>query len=247
MAKVRACDSQAVDFCETSFQVASFRLDLTASGNALQGRLTVVPNGVDVVGSVASDGTVTLTGTGQGIRQTVTLAQWQTRVDGATMTGGFAFDVRTSAGDSGRIGISLERVFKAGSAEAAAPLPPDVRFAVRVLRAGAVRLAPPFARTEYSPCFIIDNAAPTRATMTFLVTPVGPDGRAYALPQPTLAGGSVNPATQVSGCTGAVIDPDYRRAVAPTYRLRVDFSYDDGVTGSGEGTAPVRVTYDSVQ
>lgn len=251
VAKQQQCTGSPASFCDLVFKLAAFKLVLEDVSGQLRGTLTAGAYVLTVTGSVDSNGALSLSGDGQTYPLLdINVAQWQTRVSGQSMTGAFTLNTRSITQSSAAV-ITLESVFKAGSVEASRPIPPELRFALVVKGGTASRYAPGVSPgvTQYNGCQRIQNAAPVRARLTYIITPIGVDGRDYAVQQMVFQGPSldVSAATELSGCAGGgALDFDYRRPIASSYRLRVEYAYDDGVTGAAEGIAPVTIGYDAV-
>jgi hypothetical protein len=233
-----------------------FRLALSQETvSKVSGQVMVFPHGwITVQGETDSSGTLTLTGNGNGqnYESTSTLDTWQTRVDGVAMTGGFSFTSRPIRdGDPLTVTATLENVFNSDSSEVWRSLPAEATMDLQVEEGTARRLLDVYSTpgvTLYSVSYRVINIWFERARLTFTLTPIGADGRDYAVTQQW---GSlpefVTPGTSRSGCCADARDDDYRRPIAPRYRLRLEFQYEDGRTGVLEETGSVRVVRDDLR
>jgi hypothetical protein len=101
--------------------------------------------------------------------------------------------------------------------------------------------------TTYSGCYGIQNHTPLEATVEFTLTPIGVDGRDYSDVEHVPDRSTVSSRGTLSGCGGGLArDFNVSRPIAAQYRLRVDYTYPDGFTGSAEGVAPVRIVRDEL-
>lgn len=218
----------------------------------MSGQLMVFPHGwITVQAETDFSGTLTLTGNGHGqsYESTSTLDTWQTRVDGMAMTGDFSFtSYPIRGGNPLTVSATLENVFTADSPEAWRSLPAEATMDLRVSETTAYRFLGFGGVTRYSVSYVAINIWHQRARLTFTVTPIGADGRDYLVTQPArTAPIFVTPGTQSSACCVDVEDSDYRRPIAPRYRVRVEFQYEDGPAGVFEGSGPVRVARDDLR
>ena len=97
---------------------------------------------------------------------------------------------------------------------------------------------------SYTGCGIILNDGPVPATIsTFTITPIGAAGSEYRVAQVIPEGfrATVIDRGHVrSGCGfGTAQDSDVAHPIAPQYRLRIEYVYDDGVRGTLESIATV--------
>ena len=103
--------------------------------------------------------------------------------------------------------------------------------------------------TSYGACHFIENYAPFKAWLTYTITPLGSDGRDYPVVQTVFQGpqSSASPISTRSGCAGGEArDFNLAHPVAVAYRYRVDYVYDDGVTGYAEGQSEVILRRDEI-
>jgi len=218
----------------------------------------VFPHGwITVQGEPDADGTLILTGNGHGFgyASTSTLDTWQTRVNGVAMTGDFTFTSRwIRGGDPITVTATLEDVFNIASPEASRPLPAEATMNLEVASEGgtASRRVPSGFQTPgsttYDVSYSIVNIAAERARLTETVIPIGADGREYTVTQPQESRPTyLQPGASRTGCCASARDFDYQRPIAPRYRLRIGFEYDDGRTGVLEGTGSIRVTRDELR
>jgi hypothetical protein len=160
------------------------------------------------------------------------------------MLGDLTFTSRSiRGGDPITVTATLENVFNGNSPEAAQPLPAEATLNFWFGEGTAYRLRVSSRPvTNYSVCPSVINIGGERARLTFTLTPIAADGRAYAVTQ---MGGPefVTPGTGGGRCADAR-DDDYQRPIAPSYRLRVEFQYDDGRAGVLEGSGSIRVARD---
>jgi hypothetical protein len=184
-----------------------------------------------------------LTGNGTNVGAATTLTAWSTRDSNGVMTGRFSFHSAASINNPvGDVAYVLDRVVKPG-----ATVPPFTGERLS-LRASPIRANPfPSDRPSlisYTGCGVIINDGPVSVTIpTLTVTPIAANGSEYRVTQlipqgfrPIVLGrGHVR-----FGCGfGIAQDMDVTHPTAARYRLRIDYVYDDGVSGALESVAEV--------
>jgi len=221
-------------------------LDLTLTPNSastqLQGLLRTSFGAFIVLGGTDASGALTLTGQASAGGLTSNLTRSEFRVSGSALTGTFTFTSYQSspALEPPIVTAALESVFKTGTPEAAQPPPTESRFAIQVLEGLVFRYGQP-ATTEYTFTARISNTTRVGGRMSLTGTPIGPDGTEYApVQQPLPLSASFSPLFVGTTIT-LVKDFNFQRPIATSYRLRVEYQYDDGVTGTAEGVAAVKI------
>ena len=204
---------------------------------------------IRVTGRVEADGFLSLTGQGVDSRfNTVRITQWRSRDIDGVMTGAFTHTLDVNGQTFVTVTRTLEDVVKPGVVP---PLIiPDIRFTLRVHEISVSRIVPCCGRpvvTTYSGCYGIQNHTPLEATVEFTLTPIGVDGRDYSDVEHVPDRSTVSSRGTLSGCGGGLArDFNVSRPIAAQYRLRVDYTYPDGFTGSAEGVAPVKIVRDEL-
>jgi hypothetical protein len=208
-------------------------ITLPQTGNRVEG--TVALNAIifNVAGAV-SGGELSLSGQGASTNGSVTLNEWRTTDRDGAMTGQFTY-VIVPAGSLQPITVNavLDGVVKPGATPVPAPIPePPFRL---IVRPGTARNFG--SEISYSACYWMENYARSSALLTLTVTPIGADGRDYDVEQVVFQGPphSISMRTIQSGCGGgSARDRNLSRPIATSYRLRVDYQYATGVSGSVE-------------
>jgi hypothetical protein len=240
--------------CDEMPTVTFVQLTLTPTntGNQVEGVLRTGFAGFVVSGSTDSSGALVLTGLASAAGLTATLMQSHLSVSGGALTGTFTFTSYRSHPplEPPTLTGVLEGVTKAGSPESTLPFPAESRISMHASGGFANRWGPsgvsPGA-TEYGACANLTNAAPIGGrVISVVVTPIGPDGREYTVERPMRFPYPLKPAFVGSACETNLRDYDYRRPIATTYRLRLEYEYDDGVTGAAEVIGPIKVSRDTV-
>ena len=207
---------------------------LTQTGNRVEGTLALNAVFVNVAGTI-SGGELSLSGQGTGTNGSVTLNEWRTADRNGSMTGQFTY-VFVPPGGLQPISVNavLDGVIKPGATPVPAPIPePPFRL---IVRPGSARNFG--SEISYSACYAMENYAPFSAVLTVTLTPIGTDGRDYDVEQVVFQGPqySISMRTTQSGCGGgSARDRNLSRPIATSYRLRVDYLYANGVSGSVEG------------
>ena len=227
--------------CATSFLPApAITIALEASNGDVRGTVNASNYRFTVTGRRQPDGSLALSGNGTNVGSTITLTSWNTRDTNGVMSGRFAFqsaaNINNPAGDAA---YTLDRVVKPGVTP-----PPFTgeRLAIQASSIRANRFPPIGTPALYIGCGVIINYGPVSVTIpTIVLTPIGPNGSEYPATQ-----GQPSPARVISrggassGCGfGSATDPDVNRPTATQYRLRVEYLYDDGVSGTLESVAAV--------
>ena len=231
--------------CATAFLPApAITIALEAgSGGTVRGTVSADNYRFTVTGGPQSDGSLNLSGDGTNVGAALALTGWSTRDTNGVMSGRFSFRSAPNINNpSGDAAYSLDRVVKSG---AAAPSFTGERL---VLQAGAIS-APRFSPSSPSPrtyiaCGVMINYGPVSVTIpTVTVTPIGPSGSDFPVTQVVSQGAAptvIRRGGAPSGCGfGAATDSDVTHPTATSYRLRIDYVYDDGVSGTLESVAAV--------
>lgn len=206
---------------------------LTQTGSRVEGTVALNAIFINVAGTVGG-GELSLSGQGTGTNGSVTLNEWRTTDRNGAMTGQFTYAIVTP-GNLQPITVNavLDGVVKSGATPVPAPIPePPFRLIVRPASARNFG-----SEISYSACYWMENYAPFSAVLTMTVTPIGADGRDYDVEQVVFQGPeySIRMRTTQSGCGGgAARDRNVSRPIATSYRLRVDYQYANGVSGSAE-------------
>lgn len=215
----------------------TLRLSRTEAA-VVSGQLTIGMAVLDVRGQIADDRSLQLTGLGKSPTSiaTYTIASSRTTVSGNALSGDITF--RLDPATISTVPVTLTHVFKAGSPEAARPIPADLRAYIYAYDVNAGRFTT--GSTLYGHCFSMATVVPLGGTITWTMTPLGADGAGYDVRQASfpsrLEGNTVR-----FGCGGASAwDDNRQRGFAPNARVRAEILFDDGVTTAGELVLPVR-------
>lgn len=87
-----------IGVCETLGNDLKIIVALGQSGSNVSGRLGIGSMALDVAGTVAADGTLSLTGTGKLESLTVTLTTWRSTLDANHLRGSFGFVMTDASG-----------------------------------------------------------------------------------------------------------------------------------------------------
>jgi hypothetical protein len=214
-------------------------ITLTQTGNRVEGTVALNAIFINVAGTVTG-GELSLAGQGTGTNGSVTLNEWRTTDRNGAMTGHFTYVIVTPGGlQPITVTAVLDGVVKPGATPVPAPIPePPFRLIVRPGRASNFG-----SEIQYTACYWMENYAPSSAVLTLTVTPIGADGRDYDVEQLVFQGPqrSISMRTTRFGCGGGARDWNVSRPVATSYRLRVDYEYANGISGSDEGRGAISV------
>ena len=222
--------------CASSFLPApDITIALEASSGDVRGTVNAGNYRFTVTGKRQADGSLALSGNGTNVGSAISLTSWNTRDTNGVMSGRFAFQSAANVNNAaGTATYALEGVVKPGVT------PPPFTGERLAVQASSIA----FHRSGlYIGCGVIINYGPVSATIPAIVlTPIGPDGSEYPVTQ-----GQPSPPRVVSrggangGCGfGSATDSNVNNHPAATqYRLRVEYRYDDGVSGTLESVAAV--------
>jgi hypothetical protein len=231
--------------CVTSFLPApAIAITLDAAPNRnVQGTVHADNYRFTVTGSRQPDGSLTLSGTGTNVGAAITLTAWNTRDSNGVMTGRFSFhsefNINNPVGD---VTYTLDRVVRPG-----VTVPPFTgeRLSLRASPIRANRFPPSGpSQASYSACGVILNDGPVSVTIpTLTITPIGANGNDYPVTQTIPQGFRprvVDRGHALSGCGFAsATDFDVTHPTAAQYRFRIEYVYDDGVSGVLESVGAV--------
>lgn len=244
-------DPAGASYCEGAFSAVSlsrFQLTLRRVAGQLEGTLDLSLARFNVAGTVVEQGALEMSGQGTVNGQGVTLTDAVFTAQGETLTGTYSYTAYTGspAPPQPILTYGLDHV---AHTTTAAHLPAESRLSFDPRPTTASREAPrgPLpGRTDYSICYSMTNVAGIGGRIVDVVMiPIAPDGTEYRGLAPQSALPWDIPQFAASGCSGSAMDPDYTRPIATRYRLRISFVYNDGVSGSAEGSNTVRITRDT--
>jgi hypothetical protein len=92
--------------CALAPDAQRLRLHLTSKGNSASGVLQLGPMQLDVTGTVADDGTLTLGGQHSGAGGTVIVSRWRSSVDGTVMNGTFRYSIEAAEEELGTVTVT---------------------------------------------------------------------------------------------------------------------------------------------
>lgn len=211
-----------------------------ASGSDVSGTVNAGNYRFTVAGGRQPDGSLNLSGSGTNVGAAISMTAWNTRDTDGVMTGRFSFQSAASINNpAGTAAYALDRVVRPG---VAAPPFTGERLSLRASPISANRRPP--SPTSYTGCGVIINYGPVSVTIPAVtITPIGGNGDEYAVTQVIPQGSrprQINRGGAESGCGfGIATDSDVSRPIAAQYRFRIEYVYDDGVSGVLESVAAV--------
>ena len=241
--RLEECSLGSRTSCATAFLPApaiTIALEAASSGT-VRGTVNADNYRFTVTGGSQPDGSLALSGDGTNVGAAIRLTGWSTRDTNGVMTGRFSFhsapNVNNPLSDAT---YSLEGVVKPGVTA------PPFAGEKLALQASPIRVnrVPPSPAT-YIGCGVMVNYGPVSVTIrTAVITPLAANGSEYAVTQLVSQGASptvIRRGGAPGGCggLGAATDSDVTHLTATQYRVRIDYVYDDGVSGTLESVAAV--------
>jgi hypothetical protein len=178
---------------------------------------------------------------------TSNLTQATFRVSGSSMDGVFSFVAYTgrTTPPPPTLTFGLEQVYRGTTPQ---QLPAESRLDFQATPGFANRWGPTTGTagaTQYTVSYRISNASGIGGKIVDVaVTLFGPDGREYYITQAPFSPLPI-PGIQGTGSALAGNDPDYKRPIATRYHVRISFLFDDGVSGTAEGSSTIDVLRDT--